>query len=123
MKLVRNVVVLVVVLGLAGFVSAADATKKKDKPKAAPAVTGVVQSVDGAKVTVKTPAKKGAPADEVVVETNDKTVVTIDGKEAKVADLKKGMQVKITPKTGAAEKIVAATPKPKKEGKGGAKKG
>jgi ABC-type enterochelin transport system substrate-binding protein len=85
------------VLGMVSFCVAQDAPK---------CLTGTVVKVDGANVTVKAAEK------EVVVATNDKTVVTIDGKEAKVADLKAGMAVTVTPDTGTATKIVATTPKP-----------
>jgi len=74
---------------------------------------GVVVKVDGAKVTVKT--GKGDEAKDVVVTTDDDTKVTIDKKEAKVADLKEGMRVIVTPAEGTAKKIVAYTPKPKKQ--------
>ncbi|MBI5725521.1 MAG: hypothetical protein HZA50_16305 [Planctomycetes bacterium] len=43
------------------------------------------------------------------VQTNDKTTVTIDDKDAKVADLKKGMYLRIEPPEGIAVKIIAKT--------------
>jgi hypothetical protein len=87
-----------VVLGLVSFCVA--------QAEQAPAsLTGTVVKVDGANVTVKAAEK------EVVVVTDDKTAVTVDGKEAKVADLKAGMTVEITPATGTAAKIVATSPK------------
>jgi len=88
---------MVALLGMVSFCAAQDAPKS---------MTGTVVKVDGANVTVKAGEK------EVVVVTDDKTAVTVDGKEAKVADLKAGMAVTVTPDTGTAAKIVATTPKP-----------
>ncbi len=90
---------LLAVFAVVGMVSFCVA---QDVPKS---LEGTVVKVDGANVTVKAAEK------EVVVATDDKTVVTVDGEEAKVADLKAGMAVTITPDTGTATKIVATTPK------------
>jgi len=81
---------------------------KKEKPAAAATLQGKVVNVDGANVVVKA-AKK-----EVTVATDDKTTVTIDGNAAKVADLKAGMQVVVTPAEGIATEIKAKSPKVKK---------
>ena len=70
-------------------------------------LSGTVVKVEDGKVTVKAYDK------EVVVATDDKTAVTVDGKEAKVADLKAGMAVVVTPAEGTAAKIEATTPKVK----------
>jgi hypothetical protein len=85
------------VLGMVSFCVAQDAPKS---------LAGTVVKVDGANVTVKAADK------EVVVATDENTAVTVDGKAAKVADLKAGMAVTVTPETGTATKIVATTPKP-----------
>jgi hypothetical protein len=66
---------------------------------------GTVVKVDGANVVVK------AGGNEVTVVTDDKTVVTLDGKEAKVADLKADMHVVVTPAEGTATEIKAKSPK------------
>ena len=87
---------VVAVLGMVSFCAAQDAPKS---------LTGTVVKVDGANVTVKAADK------EVVVVTDENTAVTVDGAEAKVADLKAGMAVIVTPDTGTATKIVATTPK------------
>jgi len=92
------------VLGMVSFCVAQDAPKT---------LVGTVVKVDGANVTVKVADKEAVvPTKEVVVATDEKTAVTVDGKEAKVADLKAGMAVTVTPDTGTATKIVATTPKP-----------
>jgi len=94
---------LVAVLGMVGFCVAEDAPK---------CLAGTVVKVDGANVTVRVVDKEAVVATrEVVVATDKKTAVTVDGAEAKVADLKAGMAVTVTPDTGTAAKIVATTPK------------
>ena len=54
---------------------------------------------------------------EVTVATDDKTVVTLDDKDAKLADLKADMFVRITPATGTAEKVNAFTKAPERKRK------
>lgn len=72
--------------------------------EAAPApLKGTVVKVDAPKVVVKVGDK------EVTVTTDDKTAVVVDGKEAKLADLKAGMPVAVTPAEGTAAKIAATT--------------
>jgi RNase P/RNase MRP subunit p29 len=97
----------VAILGLAGFAMAAKGNRGNKVPTG---LMGKVVSVTGTDVTVK--AKTG----DVVVKTDDSTAISIDGADGKkVADLKKGMMVTVTPETGTATKIVAktATKKPK----------
>ena len=84
------------IVGFVGFTHAADKGAGKAK-----ALRGEVVSVDGTNVKVKT--KDGQ---EVTVATDDKTVVTVDGKDGKVADLKAGQKVRVSPDTGTAAKIV-----------------
>jgi hypothetical protein len=83
---------------LAGQVIGADEAKPAT-------LKGTVVKVEEAKVTVKVGDK------EVVVVTDSKTVVTLDGKDAKVADLKAGLRVSVTPVEGVATTIKARTPK------------
>ena len=96
----------IAVLALVGFCGVAIAADKPaaagDKPakKAADGVGGEVVSVDGTNVKIK--GKDGA---EVTVATDANTAVMIDGKEAKVADLKAGQKVRVSPATGTAAKI------------------
>jgi hypothetical protein len=106
MKIWMTALVLLLMVGLTGVAEAA----KKEK-----AVKGQISAIDGAKITVTTGGKKN-PA-TVDVTTDDKTMVTRDGKDAKVADLKVGDYVSITPDTGTAEKITASTTKPEKKPK------
>ena len=85
----------------------AEPDEKKADEKKAKNVRGEVVKVDGTKVTLKTKDNK-----EVVVTTDDKTEVTIEGNAAKLADLKPGQKVVVTPAEGTAQKI--SVPKPKK---------
>ena len=99
MRYAALLVVLGVAVGLlAGQVFGVEAAKL-------PTLAGVVVKVEEAKVTVK------AGEQEVVVVTDAKTAVTVDGKEAKVADLKAGQKVVVTPVEGIATKIKAHTPR------------
>lgn len=107
----RFVLGFVVAIAIMGFVTrsyAADpapAPEKKADEKKAKNVRGEVVKVDGNKVTIKTKDK------EIVVTTDDKTEVSIEGSAAKLADLKAGQKVVVTPAEGTATKI--AVPKPK----------
>jgi|GEM_PF-2455400 len=105
MKL-ANVLAAVVILSFAGSVLAQTATTRPAR-----GLRGTIVKVDGTNVVVKTMARGGAEGQEVTVATDDKTAVTIEGKEAKVADLKADLFVNVTPAEGTATKIVAtATP-------------
>jgi hypothetical protein len=108
MKLVQNVVVALVVLGLAASLYAANAAKKAEKKDT---LTGVVVKVDGANVVVK--ARVAGEVKEITVATDAKTTVTIDGKESKVSALAEKMTIKVSPAKGTATKIEAKTPKAK----------
>ena len=88
---------------------------KADKPAKAAGLRGKVVKVDGLNLVVTT-GKKGQETEKTVA-TDDKTVVTIEGKEGKLADLKAGQVVRITPDTGTATKIEVPTPKAKKDAK------
>ena len=96
-----GVIMMVVVAPVAG-------KGKKEKTAVSGTLQGKVVSVQDTNVVVKA-AKK-----EVTVATDDKTTVTIDGNEAKVADLKAGMHVTVTPAEGTATEIVATSAKEKK---------
>jgi hypothetical protein len=88
---------------------------KADKPAKGTGIRGKVVKVDGTNLVVTT-GKKGQETEKTVV-TDDKTVVTIEGKEGKLADLKAGQVVRITPDTGTATKIEVPMPKAKKDAK------
>jgi hypothetical protein len=75
---------------------------------------GVVVKMDGNNLVMTAKTK------EVTVPTDDKTRVVLDGKPAKLSDLKAGMNVKAIPETGAATKIAvvpSAVTKPAAEAK------
>ncbi|MGE5608099.1 MAG: hypothetical protein ACM359_02490 [Bacillota bacterium] len=107
MKLWRNLLMVVAVLSLVGVVQAQQPAKKTEK-KDAKTVAGQIVKVDGSKITVKS---KGTDAKETTITVDDKTKITVDGKSAKLADLKEGQHVKVTPGTSAAKKITATTEK------------
>jgi hypothetical protein len=112
---------LMAVLAIVVMTAAVPARAADDKP-ATPArkvkagkkagLKGTVVKVDGSKLIIS--AGKKAEAKEVTVETTDKTVITVEGQAAKLADLKPGQKVVISPETGTAEKIDVPTPKAKK---------
>ena len=79
-----------------------------DKPKAK-GLKGAVVKVDGTNLVIKN--KEGK---ETTVSTNNETKVTIDGKDAKLADLKADQMVTVSPAEGTAQTIVVAAPKAKK---------
>src|SRR3954469_5276451 len=104
---------LLVAIGVMGFVTrsyAADppAADKKADDKKAKNIRGEVVKIEGNKVTIKNKDK------EIVVVTDDKTQVTIEGNAGKVADLKVGQKVVVTPAEGTATKISVPKAKEKK---------
>jgi hypothetical protein len=111
MKFLFGLVVAVGVLSYVGQAYAADpapAPAQKDAKKEK-ALRGEVVKVEGNKVTIKAKDK------EVVVVTDDKTTVDIEGTPGKLADLKAGQKVVITPAEGTATKIAVPKPKQKKD--------
>lgn len=128
MKLRTHLLAAALAFGLAVPAFAADKPEKPagDKPAAAAAadkpakgdkkakgVRGKVVKVDGDKLVLSS-GKKGEEK-EVAVTTGASTKVVIDGKEAKLADLKAGQVVMVSPAEGTAETITVAAAKPKKE--------
>jgi hypothetical protein len=109
---VAKLLALVVVLGMVGVAVAAegDAPKKTRTP----GIWGKIVKVEGTNIVVAARTRGSEDTKEVTVATDDKTVVTLDGKEAKLADLKADMFVRITPATGTAEKVIASTKMPER---------
>ena len=104
MKL-TNVLVCLAVVGLVGgMVLGQDTTSRPAR-----GLRGTIVKVDGANVVVKTMARPNADAKEVTVVTDEKTVVTLDGKPAKLADLKADLNVNVSPDTGTANNVDAKT--------------
>lgn len=104
----KNVVAVLVLVAFVG--SVATLAMGEDKPKEF-TFKGTVVKVDGNVVTLT--IKTGDVTKDRPFNTDEKTVVTIDGKDAKVADLKAGMLVELTRPIGdnsPATKIVATTP-------------
>jgi hypothetical protein len=57
---------------------------------------GTVSSVDGDTLVISVTNKQGEKKDRKI-KTDSSTKVTLDGKEAKLSDLKAGQMVKVTP--------------------------
>jgi hypothetical protein len=117
MKLWLSVIVAVLAIGLAGVSEAAKGNKGAGKGGAGKGdhgLKGVIQSVSADGSVVLTAGHKKNPT-EVTVTTDVHTQVTIDGKEAKLSDLKPGLYALVTPATGTAKEIKASTEKPKKK--------
>ena len=98
---------LLAALAAVGLVLSVAFAVETDTKPAVKTLVGKVVKVEGEKVIVKTGDKEPK---EVTVTTDAKTKVTVDGKEAKVADLKANMSVTVTPAEGIAEKIEAKAP-------------
>jgi biopolymer transport protein ExbD len=73
-----------------------------------PGLRGKVVSVDAEKGTLVVKPRQG---DDVTVTTDKDTKITVDGKEAKLADVKADMRVEVSPVTGVAKMITARTPR------------
>ncbi len=108
MKSVKNLLAVAIVLGVATLAMAQDKDAPKEKPKG---LYGKVVKVDGKNLVVKVrAAKPGDEPKEVTIATDDKTEVTIEGKPAKLEDLKADMRVLVTPETGTAARIAVLAP-------------
>ena len=104
MKWFAHSLVLLATLGLASAASAADSARKAAKAKDKP-VRGQVISVEAQSIKIKSPGKKGQEPTEQVLAINDKTKIEIDGKEAKLADLKPRQRIMATLDAGVVTKI------------------
>jgi hypothetical protein len=112
---VGKLLALAVVLGMVGVAVAAegDAPKKTRTP----GIWGKIVKVEGTNIVVAARSRDSKETKEVTVATDANTKVTLDEKEAKLADLKADMFVRITPATGTAEKVVAMTKMPERKKK------
>ena len=75
-------------------------------------IGGKIVKVDGANLVIKTWAHGDQESKEVTVKTDDKTVFTLDGNDAKLADMKADLFVRVTPREGTATKVEAFTKPP-----------
>jgi hypothetical protein len=120
-----TVLAVLAVVGMVGVALAQDANTATSRP--ARPLMGQVIKVQDANVVVKPMVgRRGADANavtEVTVVTDAKTVITVDGKDAKVADLKADLYVVVTPATGTATKIVATKDRPTPPAGGGRRGG
>jgi hypothetical protein len=103
---VGTVLAAVAVLFVAGVAMADDA-----KPTSRGIYGQIVSVAADGNIVVKVNTSP-TESKEVTVTTDAKTVVTLDGKDAKVADLKKDMWAMVQPSEGTATKIVATAEKP-----------
>jgi hypothetical protein len=85
--------------------------------KGAKGLKGQIVSVaaDGKSIVVS--AGKKSDAKQSTIELDDAVTVTVDGAPAKVADLKAGLYVMVSPAEGKATSITATTAKPEKKAK------
>ena len=109
MKL-ANLLAAVAVLGFVSYVLADDTPTTKPHHDG---IGGKIVKIDGTNIVIKTRAHGDVESKEVTVATDDKTVFTLDGKDAKLADMKEGLWVRVTPAQGTATKVSAKTPKEK----------
>jgi biopolymer transport protein ExbD len=93
----RSVASLVVLVLVAGFVSAAT-------------LDGTIKKVDGEKSTLVVTGKDNK---DVTVTVIKDAKITLDGKAAKLADLKEGMTVKVTHEDNKATEVDAKAAKDK----------
>ena len=84
----KNVAMLLAVVGVVGLLAGVALSADNNT------ISGTVSKVDGKVLKLKDTVKDK----EVVytVNTDDKTTVTLDGKDAKLADLKEGMTAVVT---------------------------
>ena len=86
-----------------------------------PGLGGTVVRVEGMKLILRT-AASDSPAKEVVIDTDENTRVRLaDRSEAKLADLKPDMTVRVFPAKGTAERIYVSRPVPAEPSKSPAK--
>lgn len=106
MRTFSQVVALLAVMLFAGAAFAArDKAAGEAKSAREPALRGEVVKVDGANLVVKTKTQ------ERTVATDANTQVVVEGAPAKLADLKAGQKVTVTPPKGTATKIEVGKPK------------
>jgi hypothetical protein len=86
-------------------------TTTKLVAKGAHPVKGTISSIDGTTVVVSVANKKTGTTKDQKIKTDDSTKITLDGKDAKLADLKAGQLVEVTrgEGKGAAAATIAAT--------------
>jgi len=103
MKYVIPAIAMIALLGFVGLIHAADAPKPK-------VTKGHFLKVDGMEVTYKGGVK--GTGKEHAIQIDDSTKVTLDGKEAKITDLKEGIYIEITGSKELATVIAASTVTP-----------
>lgn len=108
----KNLMTMLAVVAILGVVGGVALAAEGDAP-VVKTLKGVVVKVDvkdDGTGTVTVAVGRGDAKKEVAVAVDAKTVVTIEGAAGKVADLKAGQHVVVTPDTGTATRI--EVPKP-----------
>ena len=108
MKSLFAIAAMIALLGFVGFTHAADDTTTK-KPVMHRGV--VIVKIDTSELTYK---GTRANSKEHTIKVNDSTKVTLEGKDAKLSDLKADLYATITDQDGTATKIVASAEAPKR---------
>ncbi len=106
----KLVVVALALAAVAAWTAAAYAAEKH------PAVEGTIVSVSGNDLVIST--KKGDKASEVTVKTDENTRIKIDGKDAKLQDLKAGMHATVPAYEEVATQVLAHSTKGPESGGG-----
>jgi formylglycine-generating enzyme required for sulfatase activity len=90
-------------------------------------VRGTIVKVDGTNLIVRSTTRPDVDPTDTTVTTNDKTIVTLDGKPAKLVDLKEGMTVTVIPdltgQSAFAARIMARAPRAPRPERGPAGRG
>lgn len=110
MRWMVAILTIAVALAFAPFVQAGKLKGTGDKAKAeGHGLHATVVSVDGSTLTVSVTNKKKGTNKDRKIDTNDQTKVLIDGKQAKLEDLKAGEKVTIRLANHIATQIAANT--------------
>lgn len=106
----RYLIALLAMVGILTFTSFVHAAPDANYKRASK--TGVLEKVDGKNIIYKGGAK--GTGKEWLLVTDDKTKITLDGKEAKLDDLKEGQSLKLAISSeGVLTKVDATSPKSK----------
>lgn len=99
MRSLATVLALCIAFSAAPFVQPAHAGQVhvQQVQKKKRVIKGTLSSIDGDTLMVSVLNKKTNEKKDRKIKTDDKTKVTLDGKDAKLSDLKAGQELKITP--------------------------
>jgi len=112
MKLFGILLAAFAVVAFTGVAQAAKKNKGGDAP-----VIGTITSIDGNTLKLTTMGTKKQPGEEKTFTVDDKTTIFLDGKEAKLTELKAGQGVTILASGTTVTKVDATTNPPEKKKK------